>query len=141
MIKNLIPGINLKRATATIFVVFAYIWLSDFLIHGLIMANAYQETAELWRSPLGMQDHMVWMFLGQFIIAKFFTLVFIRGYEGKGILEGVRFATLIGPLIVGPYLIQYAVSPLPGSIIGSWIGFGLLQVYGAGILAAAVYRK
>ncbi|MCB0308062.1 MAG: hypothetical protein KDD48_01710 [Bdellovibrionales bacterium] len=141
MFSSLVGTINIKRLILAVIGVFVYIVISDYLIHGLAMKNLYQETIFLWRSETDMQAYMPWMFLGQFIIAKFFCILFARGYEGRGAMEGLRFSLLIGPLMVAPNFIQYAVMPLTPSILASWLAFGMLQVVGAGIVASLIYRK
>jgi hypothetical protein len=42
-------GVNTKKFWMTTFAVFAFIFASDWVIHGWYMAGAYQETANLWR--------------------------------------------------------------------------------------------
>lgn len=134
-------GLNIKSVTITILAVFAYVFITDYIIHGVILMEAYQQSAPMWRSPEQMQSFFPWMLVGQFLIAKFFVLIFAKGYEGNGIGEGVRFGLLLGFFNAGAYFIQYAVSPLPLSILWGWIGLGLLQTIGGGVLAAGIYKK
>ena len=141
MINTFTKGMNLKSLTVTILAVFFWIFASDFLIHGIALKSQYQATASLWRSEAEMTNHMVWMILGQITIAKFIVLLFVHGYKGTGMGEGIRFGILIGFLFIGSYLIQYAVTPLTCSIVLGWAGFGLVQAIGAGIIAATVYRN
>jgi len=120
---------------------FVYIFATDFIIHGIFLKDAYAATQSLWRTESEMQSMMTWMFLGQAIIAKYFTILFIKGYEGTGLMEGVRFGLYIGFFAVGGYCIQFAVSPLPISIFVAWLGLGLLQSVFGGILLSAIYPK
>jgi len=134
-------GLNLKRLTLAIVAVFIWILASDFVVHQLLLKSAYQATPNLWRTDSEIQEHMVWMLLGQFLIAKFFTLIFAKGYTGKGLIEGVRFGLLAAFLTIGHYLIQYAVNPLTCSIALAWIGAAIVQSVLAGMVAAAIYRQ
>lgn len=140
MIQAFTKDINMKSATISMLVIFAFIFLSDWLIHGVFLKSAYQATSDMWRSPEEMQAHMAWMLLGQFIIAKYFVIIFANGYKGTGIGEGLRFGFYIGLFAAGPVLINFAVSPIPASLAWSWIGFGLLQTLGAGAIVAKVYK-
>ena len=81
------------------------------------------------------------MLLGQLLIAKALTVLFAKGYEGTGVMEGVRFGILVTPLIIAPVFIQYAVTPLPQSILWAWVGLGIIQVVLASVVAALVYRR
>ena len=75
------------------------------------------------------------------IIAFPFTYIFVKGYEGKGILEGVRFGAVVGVLIGFPMSYgMYAMLPIPHSLALQWLVYGLIQTILMGITAAAVYR-
>ena len=141
MIKSFYDGINVKSAMITIVAIFIYIFASDFLIHGVILKPAYQDTADLWRPETAMPHYMIWMIFGQFIIAKYFVLIFAKGYENKGVFEGVRFGLLAGMLMIAQNFIFYSVMPLPLSLAINWVVLGLIQAVGAGIVASLVYRR
>lgn len=119
--------------------VFLFIFISDWVIHGVLLKNQYAETAALWRTE---ESIIPWaLFGGQALIAIFFVAIFRKGYEGKGMIEGVRYGFLMAAFTTGSTMIQYAVAPYPLSLIGGWIGLGFLQSIGAGMVAAAVYGK
>ena len=104
--------VNVKRLILSVIAMFVFIFASDFVIHSLLLGQTYKELAHLWRPEAELVSFMPWMMLGQLLIAKFYVLLFIRGYEGKGITEGLRFGLVfIGPYSVAPFLIQYAVIP------------------------------
>ncbi len=139
MIKECFQGINLKSLAITIVAVFVYIVASDFLIHGILLKDVYHDTANLWRMP--SDPHFKYMHLGQLIIAIFFTKIFAVGYRGTGIKEGFRYGVMMGFYAIGGMIIQYAVMPFPCSVVCSWMGFGMVQLIGGGILCSLVYRK
>ena len=141
MLKQLLGKINKKKLVLTVLAVFTYVFISDFVIHGLILNGQYKETASLWRPEEEMRSFMPWMLLGQFLIAKFFCVIFARGYEGKGTAEGLRFGLLVAPFSVAPFFIQYAVTPLPQTILWSWVVLGFIQTVIGGVVAGLVYRK
>ncbi len=141
MLKGMCKGINCKSLAIAAAVMFVYIFLSDFLIHGFLLKDAYQATATLWRPEAEMHDHMCWMMIGKAMIAIFFTVLFAKGYEGTGMGEGVRFGLLIGLFSSGGCFLQYAVSPIPSSLMWSWIVLGLIQYIIGGIVVSMVYKK
>ena len=67
---------NLKSLLITTLVAFVTVWASDFLIHAVWLSATYGETKQLWRSEAEMLEKMPLMFLGQFLIAAGFTLIF-----------------------------------------------------------------
>jgi hypothetical protein len=141
MFMGLLSGINLKRLIAAILAVFVYIFLSDMIIHGWLLAGAYAQTASAWRSQEQMQAFFPWMLLGQFIIAKYFVWIFAKGYEGKGIGEGIRFGSLIGLFSAGGSFVQYAVYPISLTVVLSWCALGLIQSILGGVLVSLVYKR
>lgn len=134
-------GMNMRRVMIGIFAMFVYVWASDFLIHGVILGPFYKATQSLWRTDAEMQMHFGWMILGQFLIAKFLMLIYAKGYQNKGRWEGVRFGLFVGPLMVAPNFVMYAVAPWPMKLVTYWVVFGLLQAIGAGLVAQSVYSK
>ena len=141
MFKDFTRGLNMNRLALTIFAVFAFIFASDFFIHGVILHNAYRDSAALWRPESEMHNYMLWLLLGEFLIAKGLSITFAKGYEKKGLMEGFRFGVIVAPLLVAPCFIQYAVSPIPTSLMWAWVGLGIVQTIFAGMVAAMVYRR
>jgi hypothetical protein len=79
--------------------------------------------------------------VGQFLTALFFVSIFAKGYEGKGVMEGVRYGVLVGFLFVAGYFTQYAVYPITSEILWAWCGTGLAQSIGGGVVVSLVYKK
>lgn len=141
MFHSLMRGINIKSLLMAMLAMFVFIFVSDFVIHGMLLADWYKETANLWRSESEMQSYMLWMLAGQFLIAKFFTVIFAKGYEGQGWKEGLRYGILMGPLFAAGYFIQYATTPLPIGLLWAWVLAALFQAEVGGIVVASIYKK
>lgn len=141
MIKGFLKDVNIKRFTISVLVMFVFIFITDFLIHGLILKNEYAATAAIWRTEAEMQGHMIYMLIGQLLIAKYFTFLFVKGYQGTGPMEGVRFGILISFLFIGTYFVQYAVSPLTCNILTGWSLGALAQGILGGVLLTLVYKR
>jgi len=143
MFLRLCSGVNCRRAFFAFLAVFAFIFATDFLIHGKLLSDAYHATASLWRGESEMRDggYCWWMLAGQILTAKMFVMIFAKGYEGKGPIEGVRFGLLAGLFSVSHCFIQYAVTPIPRSLFLVWVATGLIQMILSGIIAALIYRK
>ena len=130
---------NIKRFLAGGLAIFVIFQVCDFVIHGVILMNAYTSIASVWRPD--MMSLMWIMYLGSFVFSYLMMFVFIKGYEDRGILEGVRFGILIGLMTngIGAFY-QYVLFPLPFSMIIQWFGYGLVEFILAGTAAAAIYR-
>lgn len=132
---------NVKRYILTSLAVFVFVYLLEFLFHGLLMANSYLEHADLLRSSEEQMAYMPFMALGFLILAFGFTFIFVHGYEGKGMVEGLRFGLYTGiAFSVSTNLINYCVFPRPRVWVVSWILGETLILMLAGALAAALYK-
>lgn len=129
---------NTKRFLAGGVAVFVIFQICDFIIHGVILGNLYMSMT-VWRPE--MMSLMWIMYLISFIFSFFMMYVFVKGYEGRGVFEGVRFGIIIGLMTNGSgAFYQYVVYPLPLSLVLQWFGYGLVEFILAGIAAAAIYR-
>ena len=134
-------GLNIKSLAFATVAVFVFFFGTDFLVHGILLKDCYLKTASLWRSQAEMDKYGWWMVLSHLLIAKFFTLLFAKGYEGKGIPEGLRFGFLIGCYAVGGVVMQYVVTPIPRSIFAAWVATTIVQSILGGVVASLVYKK
>jgi len=116
--------------------------ITDFLIHGVILASTYQSDAlkMLWRPDMAGK---IWIYYVVYLfIAFFFTLIFSKGWEGKGIGEGVRYGLYMGLLMATPMAYaSYAMYPIPYSLALQWFIYGMIQYIILGIIVAAVFGK
>jgi hypothetical protein len=123
-------------------VVFGGMAITDFLIHGVLLTSIYESPAV---KPLFRPDMMnkMWIFYVNYLIMSlFFTLIFSKGYEGKGVSEGVRYGLYVGLLMATPMAYaSYATYPIPYALAFQWFIYGVIQYVILGVLVAAVYGK
>jgi len=112
--------------------------IADTIIHTLILVEEYKAIT-VWRKNI-LSTFWI-LYLTSFIFSFIFVYIFIRGYEGKGILEGLRYGVLIGLFINIPSVFnQYALYPLNFSLAVKWFVFGTIQIILCGVVAALVYE-
>ena len=81
------------------------------------------------------------MFVGGAVGLLLFCYIFTLGYEGKGVMEGVRYGTLMGLLISIPSSIDhYVIYPLTGELAVIWFVAGVVGFIIAGAVFAAIYK-
>lgn len=121
-------------------VVFVLMEVLMFLIHGVLLNSAYQATKEVWRPDM---ESLMWIYHVLAIIgAFFFTLIFSKGYEGKGIAEGVRYGLYIGIwMSAGMAYGSYSMINIPYSLALQWFFYGLVEYIVYGVALAMVYGK
>ncbi len=122
--------------------VWATLFLYEGVLHAVILTDAYESIRSLLR-PEGQDIVRFFLFVGaaELALALGFCYIFVKGYENRGIMEGVRFGAIAG-LTFGLffYLAQYAVFPLPLSLSLSLIVGFVVELIIAGIVIAAIYK-
>jgi hypothetical protein len=132
---------NTKKFAITSLVVFLVMYALDFLFHGMFMTKYYNEILHLLRPEEAMMTYMSSMLIGQILIAVGFTYVFIKGREGKGVAEGIRFGLIIGFVFgVGPAMINYSVYQMTGSIMLAYFIWYPLECMIMGAVASMMYK-
>jgi hypothetical protein len=124
-------------ATAVVFVFFAVYMI---VLNGFILASAYQELASVWRPDM---QRLVWVYqVINLVGAFFFVFVFSKGYEGKGLMEGVRYGLYIGIWMgIGYAYGTYAMIAIPYWMAQTWFWTTILQYVVAGMITAGLFGK
>ena len=109
----------LKRIIPAALAVFVTWSVMDIIIHGVILAETYKATAQLWR-PMG-EMKMGLMHVVMLITALVFVTLYARFVDKKSVGTAVRFGLLFG---VGTGISMgfgtYAVQPIPEKIAFTW---------------------
>jgi hypothetical protein len=129
-----------KKLWLGIVAVFVVLSVCETIVNLLLLSSAYQATAALWRP---MAEMKVWLFYVVYLfIAFFFTLIFSKGYEGKGIVEGLRYGFYVGMMMAVPAAYgMYGAMPIPYSMALQWFLYGLVEYLLCGMVVALVYGK
>ncbi|MBI1803763.1 MAG: hypothetical protein HY033_03005 [Ignavibacteriae bacterium] len=120
--------------------VYVVMCVTNMIIHmGLL--NTLYHTEAVARIMRPESDGTVWIyFVTSAIISFFFTLIFAKGREGKGIAEGVRYGLYVGLLMATPMAYNsYASYPIPYSLALQWFIYGMIQYIILGVVVAMVY--
>jgi len=131
---------NLSRYILACSVAFLFIFAFEWAFHGYYLQDLYSKTAHLWRTKDEMGKLFPWLVSGQFLTAFFLGIVFIKGYENKGVSEGLRFGLLMGLIFLPARLIQYAVAPYPPELIAIWIIGTFIELAIVGGIFSLVYK-
>jgi ABC-type multidrug transport system permease subunit len=134
---------NTGKMLLAALIVFIALIITNFIIHGAIMSEVYSSLAEegIIRPESEMSRYTWVEIITTLVYAFFFTFIFVKGYENKGILEGIRFGIYI--TIFYSFVTafgQFVVYGIPYSITWAWILIGLIQNVILGIIAALIYK-
>jgi hypothetical protein len=133
-----------KKLLLGFIAVFVTLEVTNFLVHGLALAADYRADAlkGIFRPEAQMMS-LMWVYHVLALVGSFFfVFIFSKGYEGKGIAEGIRYGVYIGIwLSMGMAYGSYAMIPMPYSLALKWFLYGIAQYLVMGIVAALVYGK
>jgi hypothetical protein len=111
-----------------------------YLLHQVVLQGAYESLAHVWR-PEQELSGMMWMFFITSAIYLFaFCFIFTKGYEGKGVAEGVRFGALMGVFSGVMAFDAYVVYPITMGLAFSWLLASIIVFVILGAIFAAIYR-
>ena len=130
---------NKKRYVISLFVVFVFVFLYEFLVHWFLLKDIYTQTAQLWRPEEEM--NMFFMFMSQIGFSAVIAYIFTLHYEDKGIGEGIRFGLCMGLLLGSIDIATYAYMPVPMVLTLSWVLASLLKGLGSGVVLSLVYKR
>ena len=106
---------NVKRFIVASLAVYVASLALGYLVHGVILRPTYDSLKNVWRPD--MQSKMWIEWLDGFIVSFLFTYIFTKGYQGGGIMEGLRFGFLIGLFVSIPMAYgTYMIIPIPYSL-------------------------
>jgi hypothetical protein len=134
---------NLKKFWIAFVVIFIVLEILSYLVHGVLLGDTYQSEGikQVFRSMEEMDSRMWIMWATDLIWAYFFTFFFVKGYENKGIMEGVRYGAYMGIFVSFVIAYQnYVVLPIPYSLALQWFIYGFILSVILGVLAALIYK-
>jgi len=127
-----------KKVWMGFIAVFITMEILSFVVNSLILGSTYEATKALWRPDMNSK---MWIFQVITLVGSFFfTFIFSKGYEGKGLAEGVRYGAYIGIwMSIGMAYGTYAMIPIPYSLALQWFIYGIIQYIIAGVVLAQVF--
>lgn len=127
-----------KKLLTGFLVVFVLSEVMMFLIHGVLLTSAYEAAKDAFRPDM---ESLMWVYHVLAVIGAFFlTFIFSKGYEGKGIMEGVRYGLYIGIWMgAGMAYGSYSMIDIPYSLALQWFFYSIVEYIVYGIALALVF--
>ena len=133
-----------RRFWIGVVVVFVAYAALGWFFHGYVLRPIYRSEPlqHLWRSPEAYLRLMPLFHLSNLIFAFFFMWVFVKGYEARGPLEGIRYGFYIWALKgLHESLAGYVILPVTAGLLLNWLWMSLVVTMVCGLLAALIYRR
>lgn len=134
---------NWKKLWLAVVLVFVAYFATNMLIHTVILGGTYMKPdIQNAMRPEAEMHRFFWVrIVTMAVFAFFFTFIFAKGYERKGIMEGVRFGVYITLFYFFVTCFdQFIIYPIPYFVVWYWIAAGLVQAVIMGIIVALVYK-
>lgn len=134
---------NWKRFWPAFLLVFVAYFATNMLIHVVILGATYMkpEIQGAMRPDAEMSKFFWVRIVTTLVFAFFFTYIFAKGHERKGLMEGVRYGFYITLFYFFVTCFeQFIIYPIPYYVVWYWIAAGLVQSVIMGIIAALVYK-
>ena len=130
---------NIKRFIVASLAVFVVGVVFDFLVHSVALMSTYEALKDVWRPDM---DAVMWVMYPVGLACSFlFVYIFIRGYEGKGVTEGLRFGLFLGVYVsLGMAFGSYVMVKIPLLLAIEWLFAGVVGLMLQGVVAAAIYK-
>jgi len=133
-----------KKFIISVVSVYVVFEILNFIIHGVLLSATYMSDtlAGVFRPQAEMQSLMWVIWITDLVWAFFFVFFFTKGYENKGIMEGVRYGIYIGFFMNFVYAYQaYAVYPITYGLAIQWLIFGFIESIILGVLVSLTYKS
>ena len=128
-----------KRVWVGSGVVFALLVILGIVIHGMLLSSTYSTMEGIVRPEAEMKMWII--FVVDAVVAFFFTLIFSKGYENKGIAEGVRYGAYIGVMFgISMGYGSYASMPIPYYLALQWFLYSIVEYIICGVALAMVFK-
>ena len=124
-------------ATAAVFILWSII---DFLVHGILLQEIYQETMHLWRPEdqmLALLMSAVTLFFGAAVV-----LIYSFFVAPKSLATGVKFGAVLG-IGIGAMtgLGSFSYMPIPLCLAGAWFAVMFAKLTVAGLVVGRLVSE
>src|SRR3989338_11273599 len=86
----------MKKTLPAVIAVFVALAVVEFLLHSVLLAGIYEQTAGLWRTMDEIKSLSWLMHVSYLILAVVLVIIYSKGYEPAkpGLAQGLRFGVL-----------------------------------------------
>ena len=127
-------GMFLGGLAATVFV-----FLYEFLVHGLLMKGMYEATMSVWRPQA--ESNMAVMFLSHFLFAMAVAFFYPIVGSDTNCKKAIPFGFGLGLVMAMPQIATYSYLPIPMSISLMWALASFVKALGSVFIVAKVFNK
>ena len=132
---------NIKSFALCTIVGFVFVFIYEYIVHGVLLVPAYEQTPELWRPMEEYESFMGFAITMQILTTAALALIYTRHHEGKGFKEGIRFGVMLGILLGLLQFSSFIWMPISIMLAGAWLVTSFLKTVGLGIIFSLLYEN
>jgi Na+/proline symporter len=134
---------NTKRFIIAFVVVFVVLEVTNYIIYMGILHSAF--SSDIYRNifrPEEEMNGMMWIsLLMDLVWSYFFAFFFVKGYENKGWMEGLRFGAYMGIFYMLVLSVQfYVMLPIEFGLVLQMFIYSFIQVLILGVVTSLIYK-
>jgi hypothetical protein len=118
---------------------FVFVFLLEFLVHGILMKGQYDATLTVWRPQA--ESNMAVMLLSQFLFAMAVAFFYPIVGPDKDCKKAGPFGFGLGLVLAMPQIASYSYLPIPLSISLLWAAAAFVKAFGCAFIVAKVFNK
>ncbi len=129
---------NMKRFLFAGIGAFIFVFLYEFLVHGVLLLDQYEQTASVWRPQV--EYNMAVMLLSQFLFGMavaFFYPIVGPDTECK---KAIPFGVGLGLVMAMPPIATYCYLPIPLTLSLLWALVAFVKAFVAVYIVSKVYN-
>ena len=131
---------NIKNFVVASMVGSVFIFVYEFLVHGVLMAGVYESTSHLWRSMEAMNS-MMGISIAIQVATAMVVVCLVKHWHVHGASRGAQFGLGLGVLLAIMQIGTYVYLPIPFSLALMWSAAVLVKMTGVGAIAGWLYKK
>ena len=132
---------DIKRYALSVFAGFIFVFIYEFIVHGILLIPTYDQTPSLWRSVEDMQNYIPFSTIIQLMTTAILAYIFTLNYEAKGLVEGLRFGVIFG-LIFGLYAASpISWMPISAALAFYWFIATFVKTVILGLIFSFIYKR
>lgn len=132
---------NMQKYIIASVAVAVWFFLYGFLTWGLLLGDYLNSLAPAGAFLGEESQNMVLIAVGCLIEALGLGLLYTKGHEGKGAMEGVRFGFYVAVFFLGVYVLMSGVTPYSMQTSLTYWAVDAVMFMSGGALFALLYKK
>ena len=118
-----------------------FMFFYGFVVYAILLADYIASVALPGTMLPEGEENIMMIALGTIIQAFGLGLLYTKGHEGKGPMEGVRFGLYVGIFLTGIYVLMTGIGPYNLTDQFTFAAIDTVMYMGAGVVFAMLYKK